>query len=303
MTHERQRRDVTDEDRRDLLKFLGVTGAAGVASGVTWEDIRTEVPAEQNQQLAEMGREVRNDLSGTLDASALATGMAGIESAVERLPSLEAAGLPTERATAYQSLTDEVWGTHEHMAEVGFFASAERNLPPFVPEHISSSAKQLIGTGSLSGALSSIGYGDEELTSIATSVANNDARLAKWKPTEVYQLTGVEEFDPHDIAPLHQRATEGVLLWIDGLDHWLWQNRVLLTEEMLSNGIWDIKAMLGGYYLVTQAAHDLAEGSISDEQLAAMVTAGSAVAIISQEHLESDLVRITDAMRAPRGGV
>jgi len=297
-----ERRHVTDEDRRALLKILGITGAAGAAGGFSLGDIRNEVPAEAGTELAAMGQAIRNDLSGSLDASVLASGLAGVASSLERLPELAAAGVPTEQGEAFQSLTDEAWVAHEHLVEAGFFASAERHLPPFVPDHISSTAQQLIGTGSLSSVLSEIGFGEEELTAVATAVATNDGHLAKWKPTDAYPAEEVDEFDPADIAPLHQRATEGALLWIDGLDHWLWQNRVLVTEEMLADGIWDIKAMLGGYYLMGRAAHDMASGSISDEQLTAMVTAGSAIAIISQEHLTFDLIRVTDEMRPPRGG-
>lgn len=175
-------------------------------------------------------------------------------------------------------------------------------MPPFIADHIEASARQLVGTGTLSAALAEGGFASEEIATLATTVVNNGEHLAKWKPTAFYAQEGVEEFDPADIAPLHQRATEGALLWIDGLDHWLWQNQVLLTEEMLGNGIWDVKAMLGGYQLVSQAAHDMAAGSISDEELSAMITAGSAVAIISQEHLAFDVARPTDEARAPRGG-
>jgi hypothetical protein len=249
-----------------------------------------------------MGEAIRNDLSGQVDASLVAGGLGGVVDAIQELPALEAAGVPSEQGTAYQSLTDEVWPMHEHLVEIGFFGSAERHLPPFVPDHISATARELVGAGALSGVLSETGFDTEELTALAATVVNNDAHLAKWKPVSAYEERGVDDFDPSDIAPLHQRATEGALLWIDGLDHWLWQNRILVTEEMLATGIWDIKAMLGGYYLVAQAAKEMAGGSISDEQLSAMITAGSAVAIIGQEHLAADLIRITDEMRAPRGG-
>lgn len=294
---------MTDEDRRALLKALGVAGAAGAVGELTLGDLRSEVTAESGGALAEMGEAIRTDLSGTVDAGLLASGLSGIGAAIEELPALEAAGLPAEQGEAYASLTEEVWPAHDHLVEVGFFASAERHLPPFVPEHISASARQLIGSGSLVGALSELGFEAAEQTTLATMIVNNDAHLAKWMPTEAYAGQGVEEFDPADIAPLHQRAAEGALLWIDGLDHWLWQNKVLLTEEMLSEGIWDLKAMLGGYSLLARAARGMAEGSISDEALSAMVTAGSAAAIIGQEHLAFDLVRISDEDRAPRGGV
>lgn len=302
MPHRHDRKEITDDDRRALLKILGLAGAAGIAGEFTLTELESEVTTAEGAELASMGQELRNDLTGSVDASLLASGMAGIEASIAELPALEAAGVPTEQGTAYESLTDEARTIHEHLVEVGFFASAEQNLPPFVSDHISVSARELVGSGSLTGVLSEAGFEASELTTLATTVANNDAHLAKWKPVEAYEQQGVDDFNPADIAPLHQRATGGALLWIEGLDHWLWQNKILVTEEMLADGIWDIKAMLGGYYLVSQAAHDMAEGSISDEQLSAMVTAGSAVSIISQEHLTFDLIRVTDEMRPPRGG-
>ena len=303
MSYRHDRKEVSDEDRRALLKILGIAGTAGVAGKLTLGEIESEVSTASEAELATMGEAIRNDLTGSVDASLVASGMAGIVSSIEELPALEAAGVPAEHGTAYQSLTDEVWPMHEHLVETDFFASAERHLPPFVPEHISATARELVGGGTLTGVLSEAGFDESELTALAATVVNNDAHLAKWKPVGAYEQQGVEDFDPADIAPLHQRATEGALLWIDGLDHWLWQNKILITEGMISDGIWDIKSMLGGYYLVSQAAHEMATGSISDEKLSAMVTTGSAAAIISQEHLAADLIRITDEMRAPRGGV
>lgn len=302
MPHVHDRRRISDEERRRFLKALGVVGATTVAGDFTLDQIRGEVSVAEGGELAAIGEAIRSDLSGSIDASLLASEMAGIAGSIGRLPELEAAGLPAEQGTAYQELTDPAWNIHEHLVEIGFFASAEEHMPPFVADHIEMSARQMVGSGLLSAALTEAGFSLPEVTTLASTVVNNNDHLAKWKPTAFYAQEGVEEFDPADIAPLHQRATEGALLWIDGLDHWLWQNQVLLTEEMLSNGIWDVKAMLGGYQLVSQAAHDMAEGTISDEQLSAMITAGSAISIISQEHLAFDVARPTDEARAPRGG-
>jgi hypothetical protein len=289
---------VTDE----MIEALGVAGTAGVVGEITLGEIRSEVATATSDELAAMGEAIRSDLTGSVDASLLASGMSGIAASIEELQALEAAGIPTEQGTASQSLTDEAWTIHEHLVEIGFFSSAEEHLPPFVPEHISATARELVGSGALADGLSTIGVETSELTAVATTDVNKDAHLAKWKPIDAYPPGKVDEFDPADVAPLHQRATEGTLLWIDGLDHWLWQNKILVTEEMLADGIWDVKTMLGAYYLVSQAAHDVAEGAISDELLTAMVTTGSAASIVGQEHLAFDLIRVSDEMRAPRGG-
>jgi len=289
-----------------LLKILGVAGTAGVAGELTLGELEGEVTTAADSELASMGEAIRADLSGTLDTALLASGIEGLLASTDRLPVLEAAGLPAERGTAYRELTDEIWPLHRHLVEVGFFGAAQRHLPPFTQEHISATARNLVATGTLGTALGEAGFDRTDRTSIAATIANNDAHLAKWQPVEAYTDQGIDDFDPADIAPLHQRATEGALLWIDGLDHWLWQTKVLLTEEMLADGIWDIKTMLGGYYLVAQAAHGTATGDIADDQLSALTTAGSAAAIVGQEHLAEDLVRITDDKRAPaprQGGV
>jgi len=59
--------------------------------------------------------------------------------------------------------------------------------------------------------------------------------------------------------------------------------------------------MLGGYYLMSSAVRDLANGEIADEELSTLITAGSAIEIIGQEFLLTDTVRITDEKRAPKG--
>lgn len=303
MSYRHNRRQVSDEDRRALLKALGVVGTAGAVGEFTLGDIRPDVATATGGELAAMGQAIRSGLSGTLDASLIGAGMAGITESIGRLPELEAQGVPETVGTAYEELTTDAWNVHEHLVAVDFFASAEENLPPFVEEHIATTARQLVGTGSLSAVLSEAGFSEKEITGMAMLAVNNNAHLAKWKPTDAYPAEKVDDFNPADIAPLHQRATEGSLLWIEGLDWWLWQNRILLTEELLADGIWDIKAMLGGYYLVSQAAQDLAKGDIADDELAALVTAGSAISIIGQEHLAADLTRVTDEARAPQGGV
>jgi len=47
------------------------------------------------------------------------------------------------------------------------------------------------------------------------------------------------------VPPLHQRAAGGTLLWIRTLDVHLWQKAVLITDEILDDGYWDVKGMLG----------------------------------------------------------
>jgi len=129
-------------------------------------------------------------------------------------------------------------------------------------------------------------------------VANNDERLARWVPSN--QIPDGVEFETETVPPLHQRAMGGALLWIRGLDRHLWQNEVMITDEILDDAVRYVKAMLGGLFVTATAACDLAgDGQFTDEQLTAALTAGSAVQIVSQEELLHSVFYIRDDMRAP----
>ncbi|WP_455449519.1 hypothetical protein [Natrinema thermotolerans] len=293
--------EVSDEDRREFLKALGVVAGGGVA-GATLHDLRGEVASGAAGGLAEMGEAVRAGLTGTLDGALLAEELTGLEGSFELLPQLASMGVPEQGASAYQELTTPAWAINDHLAEVGFFASAEENLPAFTPDHIEETTRQLLHIEELPATLAEVGFAEGERTALVTNIVNSREQLSWWMKTPDYPpAEAVEDGVVHEfVAPLHRRAAEGALLWIDGLDHFLWQNEVLVTDEMIDRGLWDVKSMLGGYYLLGSAARDLASGEIPDEQLSALITGSAAIAIIGQEFLRNDVVHIDDRMRAPR---
>ena len=294
--------EIDQEDRRQFLKVVGLTGAVAAGSEFTLSDLRGEVEGETAGELAAMGEAIRSDLVGTLDAGLLGSELASLEGQIERLPELRAMGVPAENSTEYQALAEPGWAIHEHLVEVGFFESVEEHLPEFTPEHIGATAREFINTAALASALAELGYSEEELTSTVVNVVNNKERLAMWVPTKNIPA-GVEGFDPANIAPLHQRASAGVLLWTDYLDTYLWQNEVLLTDTILDNNYGDLKQMYAGLHLLASAAEDLAGSQeLSDAQLTAALSAGAAMMIVGQEDLTNDVMRITDEMRAPRTG-
>lgn len=301
--HRYDRTYVDEVERREFLKALGVTGAVGVAGEFTLETLQKETTVGSTAELEAMGRGIRQDLSGSLDASILASGTTGIADQLTRIPELATMGVPEEVGTAYQELTEPAWAINEHLLEVGFYANAEQHLEPFTATNIERTAKAVINSGSLSGLLAEAGFTAEEQTALMMNVVNNNEHLAKWVPVDMYPDEAIDEFDPKNIAPVHHRAAEGSLNWIDGLDYWLWQNGVLLTDELLSRGLEDIKAMLGGFYLIGAASEQLARGEIADAELSALLTAGSAAIIRGQEDLADDLTRIRESERAARGGV
>ncbi|MFC4448896.1 hypothetical protein [Halorussus aquaticus] len=294
--------DVDERDRRNFLKILGVTGGVGAASELSLSDLRGAVGEGSADELATYGERIRADLAGGLDGGRLSGSLAGIEAGIAELPELRAAGFPAEQGTAYQEVAAPAWDAYDHLAEVGFFAAAERHLPEFSADHVRATAAELIRAEPLTAALADAGLTERERTAAVVDVVNENERLAQWVSTASLPADP-EGYDPENVAPLHQRALGGALLWIDELDQQLWQREVLLTESMLDDGIWDVKQMLGGVHMFVSAARDLAgPEELTDSQLAAALAGGSAIAIRGQEQIEADLFRIGDDERAPIGG-
>lgn len=301
MVHENESQPLTDAERRRFLQILGVGGGVA-ATGFTLDDVRTALEGESTDELAAMGEAIRSDLTGALDAELLSAELANVAGSIETLGELQARGLPDEWGSAYQELTTPAWAVHDHLAEVGFYESAETHLPRFSPSHIESSARELIRAGPLTQGLSELGFDEQEKVTLVMNVVDNNDRLAQWVPTENIPADRVE-FDVDHVPPLQQRAAGGSLLWIDDMDRHLWQSRTLITDEAFERGIWHVKAMLGGFHLMGRAVRDVEQGTeLSDSQLTAALTSSTAAMIISQENIARDLFRITDEMRAPRGG-
>lgn len=103
MTYETPQID--HDERRKFLKVLGITGAAAVGGDLAIGELR-EAADEPGPELAAMGEAIRNDLSGSLDAAVLETGLASIGTQIERIPELGAAGFPAADSTAYQELAE-----------------------------------------------------------------------------------------------------------------------------------------------------------------------------------------------------
>lgn len=291
--------EIDSEERRRFLRVLGVTGAAAAGAELTVGELREEMTAETDGELAAMGEAIRTDLTGELNAGLLSTGVSEVAASVEQLSELRAMGIPEQGSTAYQEAAAPVWEVYNHLAGVGFFESVETHLPAFTEDHIESTARELVRAEPLTALLSDAGFSEQEKTAVVANVVNNKDRLALWVPTKA--IPERVEYDLEHVAPLHQRALGGVGLWMDEMDKYLWQKEILMTDEILDRGIWDLKVMLGGAELLTKAAHDVAGGAeLSNSQLTAALTAGTASMIVGQEDLTNDVFRITDDERAPR---
>lgn len=294
------RQEITTDDRAKLAETLGVD-RSDVGDRPTLAELRRTVETETDAEYASMGEAIRDDLSERLDGELIASALDDLEARIADLPAVREAGIPdgdTEPEVLYREVVRPAWRIYDHLVDAGFFESVEAHLPRFTPEHIEQTAHELIQLDPLSEELGELGFDEREQTVLVMNVVNNNTRLARWVPTK--EIPQDVEFDVEHVPPLHRRAMGGVLLWINSMDVHLWQKEVLITEEILDDGYWDVKAMLAGVYLISQAALDIAEdGAMSDSQLAAALTGGSAIAIVNQEEICKDVYWITEEMRAP----
>ncbi|WP_226481601.1 hypothetical protein [Natrinema amylolyticum] len=288
--------NTTVADHRDLATTLGVDAPDG--GEVTWELLAGQIEPRTESRFASRGEAIRTDLAGQLDHDLLERERENVAAEIGRLPTVRDAGVPDGETGPYTAAAAPGWRLYNHLLEVGFFESLDENLPRFTADHIETTTRELVLADPLSSALDDVGFEESEKTSLLIDVANNDERLARWVPSN--QIPDGVEFDTANVPPLHQRAMGGALLWIQGLDRHLWQNEVMITDEILDDAVRYVKAMLGGLFVSATAACDLAgDGQLTDEQLTAALTAGSAVQIVSQEELLHSVFYITDEMRAP----
>lgn len=294
---------IGEEERRDFLKLLGITGGVGAASQFSLSDVRNALGASSSAEMAAMGEAIRADLTGTVNADVLATSLSGVATAVEELPAVRAEGFLAEEEAPFQALTEPAWAAYDHLADIGFFGSAEKHLPAYTSEGLAATTQELVQAEALTSTLADAGFSEQEITATVASVTSQQDLLQHWVPATDLP-TDVSEFNPENIGPLHKRAAGGALLWIDGLDKHLWQNRVLVSDAMYDQGIQHTKTMLGGLHLMTAAAHDIAgPGEFEDGHLAAGLAGGAAIMIAGQENMAADVYRITDEMRATDGGI
>lgn len=289
---------VTREERRRLATTFGV--GEQTERDVTLASIADAIDVEPDHKFTSMGESIREDLSGTLDETLLTREQEKLGQQIERLPAVRKQGIPdgdTEPEVLYRELVEPGWRVYDHLVSVDFFESVEENLPRFTPSHIESTAHELVDSEAVTDRLESVGFDDREQLALVVDVVNNNTRLARWVPTK--DIPAGVEFDVEHVPPLQQRAMGGALLWINALDVHLWQKRILITDELLDDGYWDVKAMLAGIYLMTVTANEVAEkDALSDAELTAAMSAGTAVSIVNQEEICKNVFWITEDMRA-----
>ena len=292
---------VTSEEQRQMAKTLGIGDLSGDEE-LTLSEIKSALEDESEPKFDSIGKAIRADIEGQLDDELLAEELANLGTQIGRLREVRDAGIPNgerEPERLYRELIEPGWRIYDHLTDVGFFESVDVNIPRFTPEHIKSTAHGIVQADPLADELTDIGYDDEEQTALVMNVTNNDMRLSRWVPTA--DIPNEVEFEVEHVPPLHQRASGGALLWIRTMDVHLWQKQVLITDRILDDAYWDIKAMLAGLYLMTRAALEIADSeqdSLTNSQLTAALTGGAAIMIINQEDLCRDAYYITEDMRA-----
>lgn len=291
---------VTEQDRERLVETLGVAETTPDRT-LTLSSVRSAVEVETDSTYASVSETVRDDLADELDADFLEAKLEALGEQIGRIEEVRRRGIPEgerEPERLYRELINPVWDVYDHFLDVGFFESLDRNQPRFTEDHIQGTARELVRAEVLESTLGDVGFDDHERTALVSSVANNTRRLSRWVPTT--QIPDGVEFNVEYVPPLYQRAMGGALLWVRSMDVHLWQKSILVTDEILDDGIWDVKALLGGLYLLTRAALELTDerDDLSNSELTAALSASAAITIINQENLCQDAYRITEEMRA-----
>jgi len=127
----------TDEQKQ-LAERLGAEDAT-VDDGLTLSELQSAVDPEISDEFATMGAVIREDLEETLDTKLINAVLADLEVQINRLPEVRDAGVPDgdmEPERLYEELVEPGWRLYDHLLDIGFFESVDRNAPRFSAKHI-----------------------------------------------------------------------------------------------------------------------------------------------------------------------
>lgn len=294
-----QNRYVPDEDRRELLKALGVMGTITVG-GASLAELQANTPATAPDELASIGDAIRSDLAGSIDAALLTTQQTELASATTALDAVTERGIPVDAArNEFAPVAEAGRPMYDHLNDVGFFESTTTHLPRFNPGFLTDAVGTFAASETLTEPLAEL-----ELTNgagldlIAEVVANAEALSTHhWVATDEINRDQIEGGE--HIPPMTMGAAGGALLWLEWLDDHLWRHHAILTEDILADAVWHGRSMGAGLYLMAEGAKTLAadQPSLADEELGAVLSTGFAVQAISQGLLTLDVAWINDDMR------
>lgn len=291
---------VTDEERREFLKGLGLAGGIA-AGGVGLSEIRQQLTSTSDRDLAGIGESLRTELSGVLNAGLLANRREAFAAEASAIPDVLEKGIP-QGQTREDFARVEAAGrpAYEHLVEAEFFGSVASHLPEITPEFVTSATETFVASASAATPLTETGFDEHEATDLVAAVVSGRHRFSEqlWVSRESIPTAVVGgEYVPS----MPRQAAGGSLLWLGDLDSHLAQHSVLLTEEILADATWGAHAIAGGFQLMTAAAEDIAsEGKRSDAELGAMLMTGFALQDIAQFLLMDEAYWITEEMRGER---
>lgn len=301
MSHRHSERYVSDEERRDFLKALGVGGAVAVGSA-TLEEVGEALTEPATGELAAVGRTIQADVAAPIDAELLAGHQADLAAAATSIPAALEDGVPDpEPPAAFGSVAQAGRPIYDHLAGIGFFESTTRHLPRFTPEYLESAVGAFAGSAALAEPLAAFEFAGTAGVDLLAEVVANAEQLHDhhWVATDDVLRERVE-YGEH-IPPMTMAAAGGTLLWLDDLDGHLRRYDALLTDGIRADAVWHGQSMAAGFYLVADGARAIADGatSLSNDELGALLSTGFAVQAIAQGLLPQDVYWITEEMRAP----
>ncbi len=283
--------------------MLGVGGTVAVGSA-SIDDVREAVTGQQSNELASVGEAIRDDLAGSVNADLLTQVQRNLAVTASDLPAVVDRGLPTdvtEPREEFTPLAEAVQPAYDHLVDVGFFESTSENLPEFTPAYIEESVRRFVATDSVAN-LEELGFSKQEQVDLLATVASHRERIGDrhWVTTDKLKRGDVQFAE--EVPPMTKAATGGALLWLEDLDHHLWQKALLLTDDILADATWDARAMAAGIQLVTEGARHIAEQSetFADDELAGVLSSGYALQAVAQNLLREDAYWLTEEKRADR---
>lgn len=304
MVYSNENQHVTDEDRREFLKALGVGGSIAAGS-VTLDEIRDALTGDATTtELTPIEDAVTDDLTGSLDAELLTTQQSELTEIAQTLPSIVEQGLPqgTDPRADFQPIVAAGQPVYDHLDDVGFFKSTTDHLPPFTPKHLEQSIHAFIGSQQLTAPLRELGLTAEESVDLVATVIADAEQLRDnhWAASPDISRDAIE--DVAYIPPLTKGAAGGMLLWLKNLDDYLWSWEPILTDDILADAVWHARTMTAGFQLMTHGAKHLAEesSSLSGKELTALLSTGFAVQAIGQSLLPQNVHWVTEEMRDQR---
>lgn len=295
------RQRVTDEQRREFLKALGVGGA--VATGATLTEVRDAVSGTAStEELAPVGQAISTALGGQLDSELIRSREADLVAALEALPEVADTGVGDEPGEAFGRIAAAGWPLYDHFDEVGFFEATSEHLPAFTYDYLRESVSAFVGSEVTAAPLSKVGLSEREAVDLVASVVTEADQLEHnhWVVSDQISREDIE--DAAAIPPLTKGAMGGAMLWLDDLDSHVWRWQTLLAEDALADAVWHARTMAAGFQLVNEGAKAVAdeEGELSNGELGATLSIGFAVQALAQSLLPQDVYWITEDMRAER---